>query len=92
MKKSDNQLSMLIPAASATIERAHLALKLVKTDLRSTMAEGALNALMLLYIQKDIPLDSENIITAFAIGNSRKMLLINPIICHIQKWLPGSVL
>ena len=58
---------MLTPATSAIIERTHSALKLVKTDLRSTMAEGGLNALMLLYVHQNIPLDSESIITAFAI-------------------------
>ena len=58
---------MLILATSATIERTHSALKLVKTDLRSTMTEGGLNALMLLYVHQNFPLDSESIIIAFAI-------------------------
>ena len=43
---------MLIPATAATAERVHSLLKFVKNDLRSTMSEDHMNALMLLYIQK----------------------------------------
>ena len=45
---------MLIPATAATGEGAYFTLKLVKKGLRSTMSEDRMNALMLLYIHKDL--------------------------------------
>ena len=48
---------MLIPATAATFERAHSSLKFVKNDLRSTMSEDRMNALMLLSIHKDLSLN-----------------------------------
>ena len=45
------------PATSASVERANSALRYVKTDFRSTMLEGRLNALLLLYLHSDIKLD-----------------------------------
>ena len=45
---------MLIPATAATVEGAYFSLKLVKKDLRSAMSEDCMNALMLLYIHKDL--------------------------------------
>ena len=52
-------LSIIItrPATSASVERANSALRYVKTDFRSTMLEGRLNALLLLYLHSDIKLD-----------------------------------
>ena len=39
---------LLLPVTSAEVQRAHSAFKLIKTKLRSTMAESCLNALILL--------------------------------------------
>ena len=50
-------LLLLLPVTSAEVERAHSALKLVKTKWRSAMGEDRFNALILLYYNKDIPLD-----------------------------------
>ena len=44
------------------------------------MTEDRMNELIFLYINKDISLDFESIITAFANRNPRKMLLINPLV------------
>ena len=41
---------------SGTVERGNSALKYVKTSLRNIMGQERLNALMLLYIHKDIAL------------------------------------
>ena len=70
---------MLIPATAATAERAHSLLKFVKNDLRSTMSEDHMNALMLLYIHKDLSLNYDQIIDDFVRKNPRKMLLVNPL-------------
>lgn len=45
---------MLIPATAATVEGAYFSLKHLKEDLRSTMSEDRVSALMLLYIHKDL--------------------------------------
>ena len=70
---------MLIPATAATIERAHSSIKFVKNHLRSTMSEDHMNALMLLYIHKDLSLNYDQNIDDFARKNPRKMLLVNPL-------------
>ena len=44
-------------ATSASVKRANSALRLVKTDFRSTMSEGRFNPLLLLYVHSDIKLD-----------------------------------
>ena len=68
---------ILIPAISATIDRVYSLLKLVKNDLHSTMPEDGMNAVMLLYIHKDLSLNYDQVIDNFARRNPRKMLLVN---------------
>lgn len=43
------------------------------------MSEERLNALLLLFIHKDIDLDYDAIVDIFARRNSRRMLLLNPL-------------
>ena len=68
---------MLIPAIAATVERAHSLFKFLKNDLRSTMSEDRMNALMLLHIHKDLSLNYDQVIDDFPRRNPRKMLLVN---------------
>ena len=60
-----------LPVTTATSERSFSALKRLKTYLRSTMKEERLNALAMLYVHRDIPLDGEAVIDRFAVGNRR---------------------
>ena len=60
-----------IPVTTATNERSFSSLKLVKTYLRSTMAEDRLTGLAHLYINKDIKLDYEKVINEFGRKNRR---------------------
>jgi hypothetical protein len=46
------RLLLLVPVTAASAERAHSALKLVKTDRRSTMTEDRMTALLLLHVHK----------------------------------------
>ena len=69
---------MLIPSTAATIETRH-SLKFVKNDLHSTMSEDCMNALMLLYIHKDLSLNYDQIIDDLARRNPRKILLVHPL-------------
>ena len=57
---------------TANVERANSILKYNKTDLRSTMR---LNALVLLYVHKDIPLHLPLCLNRFAAQHPRRMLL-----------------
>ena len=58
------KLLLVPPVTTASVERANSALGFVKSDHRSTMSEGRLNALLRLYVHKDIQLDFEEVVTA----------------------------
>jgi hypothetical protein len=47
--------------------------------MRSTMGEDWLNALLLLYVHRDIKFDYDKIIDDYARRNPRKMVLMNPV-------------
>ena len=66
---------------SATVERSNSsALRFVKNVYRSTMREERLNALLLLFIHKDIALDYATIVDDYAKRNQRRiMTFINPL-------------
>ena len=66
-------------ATCATVERADSALRYVKTDFRSMMSEERFNALVLLFVHRDIPLDYETIIDMYATKYPRRMLFANPL-------------
>ena len=63
------------PVTTASVERANSALGFIKSDHRSTMSEGRLNALLRLYVYKDIPLDFQEVVTAYGHKHPRRMLL-----------------
>lgn len=71
-------LISLTSVTSSSTERANSSLKYIKTFSRNTMGEERLNALLLLYVHKNIKLDYEKIIDDFSRRNPRKMLLVNP--------------
>ena len=70
---------MIAPVTSATMERSNSLLRFVKSGFRSTMREDRLNALLLLFIHKDIALDYGAIIDDYAKRNQRTMTFINPL-------------
>lgn len=72
------RIVLLQPATSASVERSNSALKRVKTDLRSTISEDRMNALLLLLVHRDIELDVGKIIDSFANKHPRRMMLANP--------------
>ena len=69
---------LLFPVTNAQVERSNSSFKYIKTPLRSTMGADRLNALILMYVHKDIPLDHNRIIDMFASRHQRLMLLVNP--------------
>ncbi len=48
------ELALLLPVATATVERAFSAMKIIKTELRNKMSHGWLNDLMVCYIERGI--------------------------------------
>ena len=67
-------LLMVVPVSTAATERSHSGLQIVKTKLQSTMGQQRLNALMILYIHKDIQINYPKIIDIYANGYPRRML------------------
>ena len=72
------RLLLMLPVSAATVERGHSSFKAVKTKLRSTTTEDRINALLLLYVHKDIRLNYDKIIDMYARADLRRMKLINP--------------
>ena len=48
------ELALLLPVATATVERAFSAMKIIKTELRNKMSDGWLNDLIVCYIKQRI--------------------------------------
>ena len=71
------KVSLLALVSSATVERANSALKFVKTARRSSMTEHRLNALVLLFVHKDIEIPEDEIVDIFAKRCPRRIKLQN---------------
>jgi hypothetical protein len=71
------ELALLLPVATATVERAFLAMKIIKTELRNKMTDGLLNDLMVCYIERQIykGLDLQQIKKVFQNKKNRQMQL-----------------
>ena len=61
------ELALLLPVATASVERAFSAMKIIKTEMRNKMSDAWLNALMVCYIGREIfkGIDLEKIKKAF---------------------------
>ena len=72
-------LLLLIPVTSATVEWTNSALKFVKTERRSRMGECRLDAVVLLFADKDIEVDLGKVLGIFMPKRARRMTLSNPL-------------
>ena len=73
---------LLCPVTSAGVERANTSLRYTKNVYRSTMLEERLNALILLFVHRDIHLDYDKnliikIINMYATKHPRRMMFVN---------------
>ncbi|XP_033122961.1 uncharacterized protein LOC117121760 [Anneissia japonica] len=59
-------IMLLTPVTSEGVERANSSLKFIQNHFRNTMSEDRFNALILLYIHRDIELDIDEIIDTYA--------------------------
>jgi hypothetical protein len=71
------ELALILPVATATVERAFSAMKIIKTKLRNKMNDDWLNGLMVCYIEREIfkGLDLHQIKKAFQKKKERQMQL-----------------
>ncbi|XP_064639798.1 52 kDa repressor of the inhibitor of the protein kinase-like [Lineus longissimus] len=74
------RIILTFSATSASVERTNSALSFVKNTYRSTMGEDRFNALVLLFVHRDIPLDYGEIINMYASRHPRRMLFANPLV------------
>ena len=75
------KLALLLPVATATVERAFSAMNIIKTDLRNRMSGEWLNDLILCYIEKEIfrGLDGDEIRKTFEDIKNRAIDLPRPL-------------
>ena len=68
------ELTLLLPVATASVERVFYAMKAVKTDLRNRMRDEWLNDSLVVYIEKEIfdSIDNELILNRFQNMDSRR--------------------
>ena len=71
------RLLATIPVTSCECERSISVLRRLKTYLRNTMGQGRLNALSLMSIYRDMPIDFHEVITRFVRKHPRRMELVN---------------
>ena len=71
------QLSLILTSVTSSgVERAISSLRFIYNVYRSTMGEDRFNALMLLYVHKDIELKIDAIIDSYSRKYPRRMLLM----------------
>ncbi|XP_060190541.1 uncharacterized protein LOC132619746 [Lycium barbarum] len=54
------KFSLLLPVATASVERAFSAMKFIKTDLRNKMNDGLLSGCLVPYVEKDVFINISN--------------------------------
>ena len=71
------ELVLVLPVATATVERAFSVMSIIKTDLRNKIGDEFLNDALICYIERDVfkSIDNEIILQHFHNMKTRKMLL-----------------
>uniref|UniRef100_A0A453BZ03 HAT C-terminal dimerisation domain-containing protein n=1 Tax=Aegilops tauschii subsp. strangulata TaxID=200361 RepID=A0A453BZ03_AEGTS len=75
------ELALILPVATATIERAFSAMSIVKTELRNKMNDEWMNHRLVCYIERDVfaSVDDIKIIQYYQQMRKRKGLLPRPL-------------
>jgi hypothetical protein len=71
---------VLLPVATASVERVFLVMKIIKTERRNKMDDDRLNDLMICYNKKEIfkGIDNEAIMKRFQVLKHRRLNLPRP--------------
>jgi hypothetical protein len=78
------ELTLILPMATASVERVFSAMAVIKTDLRSKMGDDWMNHLVICYIEKEIfrSISNDKIIQHFEEMKKHRMLV--PRVCSIR--------
>ncbi|CAF4495497.1 unnamed protein product [Rotaria socialis] len=68
--------ALTIPVSSSTCERVFSKMKLIKTRIRTTMADERLSDLCILAIERDFQMDYEQVIDQFSINHKNSRILL----------------
>ena len=71
------KLALILPVATASVERAFSAMKLIKTDIRNKMGDKFLSDSLVSYIENDVldSFDNDTIIARFQAIRPRRIQL-----------------
>ncbi|XP_042387908.1 uncharacterized protein LOC121980001 [Zingiber officinale] len=71
------EMTLVLPVATASVERVFSAMKMIKTDLRNRMGDQWMNDSLVVYIEKDIfsTIENEQILQRFQKMKSHRMQL-----------------
>ena len=71
------ELALVLPVATATVERVFSAMKIIKTDLRNRMGDEWMNDSMVVYIEREIfdTIKNEVILQRFQKMKARRIQL-----------------
>jgi hypothetical protein len=81
------ELALVLPVATATVERSFSAMKFIKTNLRNKMDDIFLTDALLCYVEKEVfaSVENEAILQRFqAMGPRRLQLPANAMVCKKQ--------
>jgi len=75
------ELALILPVATATVERPFSAMSIIKTGLRNKMGDDWMNHRMVCYIERDVfvSIEESKIIERFQGYRTRKGILPRPI-------------
>ena len=61
------ELALVLPVATATVERVFSAMKIIKSDLRNSMWDDCMNDCMIVYIEQEVfkTIENEDILQYF---------------------------
>ena len=81
------ELALVLPVATASVERVFSAMKTVKTDLRNRMGDEWMNDSLVVYAEKEIfsTIENESILQYFQQMESRRIQLSSFVPTHEQK-------
>ena len=68
---------LLCPVTSVGVERANSSLRYIKNVYRGSMLNECLNALILLFVHRDVHPDYDKIINMYATEHAIRMLFVN---------------
>jgi hypothetical protein len=68
--------ALTIPVSSSTCERIFSKMKLIKTRIRTTMADERLSDLCVLSVERDFKVNFEQVVDQFSISHSNSRIML----------------